>query len=153
MKPEAQCEKNLFVKLILTIQGIILILFLCMFFWPDFEDIIPMPYIMFGGGGLLTLSGIILLYIISKQDFGKVVEKYLKMAGGGAIGLLTFAVIHNLFYALAEYFSDLTVIKYLADILGALSFLIATIISPVLLIIGIIGGAIKLRSYEKKGTL
>ena len=139
MKVGLTGKQTSIVKVILSLQTALVILFLFMFFWEEFRDVCPMQIVLFGGGGILTLSGIYLLIIINKWKLEGRIKKYLFAAGLGSAGFLILSILHNLFYAVAVYFHNIIVIKAVADFLSAACFLISLLACPILLIVGIIG--------------
>jgi hypothetical protein len=66
--------------------------------------------------------------------------KFLILLGASVIGFAVFAILHNVFYALAEISSDIVVLSQMLKFLDAASFLIAIFVFPAGLLIGAIGG-------------
>lgn len=75
------------------------------------------------------------------------VKYFLILLGSSVIGFAVFAVLHNVFYALAEISSDIVVLSRSLEFLHAVFFLIAIFVCPASLLIGVIGGIL---TYVKK---
>jgi len=78
------------------------------------------------------------------------VKYFLILPGGSVIGFAVFAVLHNVFYALAEISSDIVVLSQMLKFLDAASFLVAIFVCPAGLLIGAIGGMLTATAYFKK---
>jgi len=78
------------------------------------------------------------------------VKYFLILLGGSVIGFAVFAVLHNVFYALAEISSDIVVLSQMLKFLDAASFLVAIFVCPAGLLIGAIGGMLTATAYFKK---
>lgn len=125
-------------KGILYLQTVLIILFLCMFFWEAFQEAVPMAYVLFGGGGLLTLTGVLQFYFVYKWKLEGKIKKNLIATGFGAAGFLIFTIFHNFFYGVGEYWSDIAIVTTIAEWLHIASFLIAIFVCPAFLIVGLI---------------
>lgn len=68
------------------------------------------------------------------------VKYFLILLGASVVGFAVFAILHNVFYALAEISSDIVVLSQMLKFLDAASFLIAIFVFPAGLLIGAIGG-------------
>ncbi|MBD3155552.1 MAG: hypothetical protein GF368_02755 [Candidatus Aenigmarchaeota archaeon] len=93
--------------------------------------------------------GIILIILTLKQKIKGRLKILLLLTGLSAICPLIFSILHNLFYALAVVFQDITLLRYLMEFLHGFSFLISLIGGPIGFLIGIIG-SIMLLFKEKK---
>ena len=69
-------------------------------------------------------------------------KKFLILLIGSVVGFPVFAVLHNLFYALAEMAKDIIIVKQILEIIDVLSFLITIFICPVGIIVGATGSII-----------
>jgi len=85
--------------------------------------------------GLLFLILGIVLIVLAKKKKGNL-KIFLILTGASAISPLVFTILHNLFYALAITFENVSLVFGFLD--GA-SFIISIIIAPICFIIGIIG--------------
>ena len=126
------------VKIILFIQTILIVLLLCMFFWEAFQDAVPMLITLFGGGGLLVLTGVLQFYFVKKWKLEGKIKKYLIFTGFGATGFLIFTILHNFFYGVGVYWSDIAIVTTIAEVMHMASFFIATLVCPASLLLGLI---------------
>jgi len=85
--------------------------------------------------GLIFLILGITLIIFGRKEKGKL-KLFLILTGISAISPLIFSVLHNLFYALAIAFDNLS---FLFEPLHVISFIISLVIAPILFIVGLIG--------------
>ena len=81
------------------------------------------------------------------------VRFFLILLGSSLIGFAVFAVLHNVFYALAEISSDIVVLSRMLKFLDAASFLVAIFVCPAGLLIGIIGVMVMAVIYFRKKRL
>jgi len=75
---------------------------------------------------------------------------FLILLGSSVIGFAVFAVLHNVFYALAEISSDIVVLSRMLKFLDVASFLVAIFVCPAGLLIGAIGGMLTVAARFKK---
>jgi len=78
------------------------------------------------------------------------VKYFLILLGSSVIGFAVFAVLHNVFYALAEISSDIVVLNRSLEFLHAVFFLVAIFVCPAGLLIGTIGGMLTVVAYFNK---
>jgi len=90
-------------------------------------------------GGILTRSA----FKLSKKE--KKLRCVLTIAGISALSILTFSVLHNIFYALAIVFSKFSMVF---EILEVSSFLISVLIAPIIFPITAIYGLILLKKMK-----
>jgi len=81
------------------------------------------------------------------------VKYFLILLGASVIGFAVFAVLHNVFYALAEISSDIVVLSQVLKFLDVASFLVAIFVCPAGLLIGAIGSVVMAVIYFKKKRL
>ena len=87
---------------------------------------------------LLTLAGIGLAVMVMRAKLTGKVKIFLLACGYAAAGFLLGVVLHNLFYALAS----MTTSTFLSGLLGFLEgtfFILAVLVCPLALLVGIIG--------------
>lgn len=90
------------------------------------------------------LLGLILIFLTIKSKIKGLLRKFLILTGASAAGFFIFVLLHNLLYALAIVAENITVVKYLAEVLHIGSFLIAVLICPLGFLIGSIGSIVLL---------
>jgi len=65
-------------------------------------------------------------------------------------GYIIFAILHHLFYGLAEITNHITILSYLMKIFEVIFFLIAIFVCPIGFIVGVIGSVALLIKERKK---
>ena len=70
------------------------------------------------------------------------VWKFLILLGASVIGFAIFAILHNVFYALAEVTSNIVLLHYLFEFLHAACFLIAIFVGPGGFLVGAVGSVV-----------
>jgi len=78
------------------------------------------------------------------------VKYFLILLGSSVIGFAIFAVLHNVFYALAEISSNIFILSRILQFLDVASFLVAIFVCPAGLLIGTIGGMLTAAVYFRK---
>jgi hypothetical protein len=81
------------------------------------------------------------------------VRYFLILLGASVVGLVVFAILHNLLYALAEISSDIVALKHSLEFLSTASFLVAIFVCPAGLLIGAIGSVVMAVIYFRKKRL
>ena len=89
-------------------------------------------------GILLLYLGIIVL-ILAFVHHWREKKKFKILLIISILGIPIFAVLHNLFHGLGKMLADSTILQNLLGILNGTSFILALIICPVGLLIGILG--------------
>jgi hypothetical protein len=85
------------------------------------------------------ILGIVLNSLTIKYNLKGKLALFFIMVGTSSIGVLLFSILHNIFYAFAVVFSDITFMKIIFDFLHIMSFIIAVIICPVAFVVGAVG--------------
>jgi len=128
----------------------VFILILSQFFVPIISEFFKgsllflLPFVVF------SLLGALLVFLILKQDIQGKLRKYLLLTGISAISFFIFIFLHNIFYALAEISSNVTILKYLMKFLEGMFFIMATLICPLMFLIGAMGSIIIFIKIRKK---
>lgn len=89
-----------------------------------------MPFIIF------SLLGVLLVFLVFKQNIKGKLRKYLLLTGVSAISFFMFVFLHNVFYALAEVSGNIIILKYLMKAFEVTFFLTAILICPLMFLIG-----------------
>jgi hypothetical protein len=84
------------------------------------------PAAFFTAGGALTLLGMALLFLTLKRRVEGILKVFLLLAGASAIGMLIFGILHN-------------VVSFLVDTEEPVFFILAVLICPIGLLVGVIG--------------
>lgn len=85
-----------------------------------------LPGAFFTAGGVLTLLGIALLFLILKRKIEGILRVSLLLTGASAVGMLVFGILHN-------------VVSFLVDKEEPVFFILAVIVCPIGLLVGIVG--------------
>ena len=99
--------------------------------------------------GIIILYAGIILLIISLVYIWRKIRPFLILLVVSIVGIPVFAVLHNIFYGIAELTSEVKVLPEMLSFFDAMSFLIALIICPSAIIVGM-GGALILFVKRKK---
>ena len=98
-------------------------------------------------GIIILYSGIILL-IISLVYIWRKIRPFLILLIVSIVGVPVFAVLHNIFYGIAELTSNIKLLPEILSFFDVMSFLIALIICPSAIIVGM-GGVLILLVKRK----
>ncbi len=97
-----------------------------------------------------NLPGIILLYtgltalLLGFVHHWRSLKKFLILLGISFGGFILFVILHNGMYALSIIAADITVLKQILDIIGGAFFIIAVLVCPVGVVVGLTGSAVGL---------
>lgn len=136
-------------KIVVTIFQILIIIFLAIlsFFvisiFKEMEQILFFYMLILSG--IFFLIGLLLLILTIKFKIKKPLRKFLLAIGISSTGFLIGVILHNFYYALHIATSQTPMLNYSAEILHVAFFLFATIICPILFLIGAIGTIIILK--------
>jgi hypothetical protein len=95
-------------------------------------------YLTFAALGLMLVSGSILLFFTIKTNPPGKIKLFFLLTGASAVGVLVFALIHNLAYGLVVHFWG----TGFGD--EAVFFILAIVICPLGLLAGLIGSFIRI---------
>jgi len=131
-------------SLIITFWTLIavFILILSQFFVPIIREFFKgfllflLPFVIF------SLLGVLLVFLILKQNIQGKIRKYLLLTGVSAISFFAFVFLHNVFYGLGIISSNIILLKNLMEILHVIFFITATLVCPLMFLIGAIGSII-----------
>ena len=99
----------------------------------------------------LFFAGVGLIITTYKEKISGKRKFFLLFSGFSSAGFLLFVVLHNLFYALSTITENLVILNRIINFFEVASFLTATIICPVGLIVGLAGTLIILKkSHSEK---
>jgi hypothetical protein len=127
---------------ILTIQSLFIILvalgaLVVFLMFSDNMDFLAGTNI-FALWGMFTLAGVGLVVMVMRAKLTGKVKLFLLACGCAAAGFLLGVVLHNMFYALGT----MTTSAFLGSLLGFLEgafFILAVIVCPLALLVGIVG--------------
>ena len=89
--------------------------------------------------GIALVFGAIICWTLAVVRRWSRPKSFLWLALGAAIGFLVFAVLHNVFYGLGEMASDRPFLHGLCKVLHVGSFLLAILVAPPVVIVGLLG--------------
>jgi hypothetical protein len=103
---------------------------------------------LIGARGGAEPLGAVLLYlaaaalILALTHTWRRARNFLILFGAGLVGFPLFAVLHNVFYALAEIAKDVAIVHYSMEFLHGAFFIIAIIVCPPAVLIGAVGSVV-----------
>jgi hypothetical protein len=95
------------------------------------------------------IVGFVLVFIAKKQVKDRNLRKFLILTGLSAGLFLILAILHNVFYGIAESFADNAIIKGIMSVLEVVSFMGAICVVPIVFIIGVVGSIIVYKRKKK----
>jgi hypothetical protein len=99
---------------------------------------------------IFSLLGVLLVFLVLKQNIKGRLKKYLSLTGVSAISLFIFVFLHNVFYGLAEISINIILLKNLMEFLYIVFFIIAIFICSLGFLIGSIKSIMILLKIEKR---
>lgn len=102
--------------------------------------------------GIIILYAGIILLIISLVYIWRKIKPFLVLLIVSIIGAPFFAVLHNVFYGISELTSDINILPEILSFFDTMSFIIALVICPSGIIVGM-GGALILFIKRKKSKV
>lgn len=131
-----------YVLVILIVLTISFILSVAIIFFPPLR-ILGYPFLVLNGF-VLALFGVLLAIFSSITKVKGKLKRYLNMVSVSAISITLSSIVHNLFYALEVTFSNKIFVSKIMGILGAVFFITAIVIAPVIFTIYIVKTSIYL---------
>ncbi|HDK26992.1 MAG TPA: hypothetical protein ENG48_07900 [Candidatus Atribacteria bacterium] len=119
-------------------------------FIPPFRGIVSGTFMIISGVILVILGSILIGLTLVQKIEGKL-QKFLILTGVSAAGFFAFAFLHNIFYALAQVTSHISVLNYLMKSFEVIFFLIAIFACPLGFLVGVIGTLVIF--YKKRKIL
>jgi len=117
--------------------------------FPDIGRGIAFPYFIILWI-LLFFAGVGLIITTYKEIISGKRKFFLLFSGFSSAGFLIFVVLHNLFYALSTITENSEILNRIINFFEVTSFLTATIICPVGLIVGMAGTLIILKKSQSE---
>ena len=131
-----------------TLVGMFIVI-LCQFFVPAVTELFRgslfflLPFVIF------SLLGGLLIFLTRKEKIEGKLKKLLILTGASAAGFFIFVLLHNVFYALNVVTSNITILRYLTEVLHVTFFLVAIFVCPLGFLIGALGSIIILVKRKK----
>lgn len=89
--------------------------------------------------GLHMISGFVIVFLTYRQKVTGKVKAFLLAAGFSTLGFLAGVVLHNLFYALGTLTREVVILHAILGGLEVIFFLLAAILCPIGLLVGVTG--------------
>lgn len=89
--------------------------------------------------GIVLLFLSVMLFVLAVVHHWRSLKKFLILAAASLIGIPVFSILHNLFEALGELTTDISLLARMSEVLSALSFFTAIMVCPAGLVSGLIG--------------
>lgn len=97
-------------------------------------------YLFYSSIIALFCLGITLIVLAAKAKFTRISKTFFILTGASAAGMIAFLLLHNLAYALLTEFFGEGIWSGMGD--EPVFFILATIVCPLALIVGVIGGIV-----------
>lgn len=97
-------------------------------------------YLFYSSIIALFCLGIALIVLAAKAKYTKISKTFFILTGASAAGMIAFLLLHNLAYALLTKFFGEGIWSGMGD--EPVFFILATIVCPLALIVGVIGGIV-----------
>jgi len=102
---------------------------------------------------ILSLLGIILVFLTLKQKVGGALKKFLILTGISAGGFFVSVFLHNIFYGLSIITNQISILSFVMEMLDIAFFIIAIFICPLAFAIGLIGTIIIFIKKKKENSV
>lgn len=119
---------------LLVFLSILVMMFMLL---PDYGSVIGNKILILWG--LHAFSGVVLVIITYRDRLSGKAKLFLLLSGFSAIGFVLGGALHNLFYALSTLTENLIAVNMILNFLEVSFFLIAIIICPIGLAVGVVG--------------
>jgi len=134
----AESQKESVLRVTFYLLVAVFILAISIIFIPVFRGLVSGIFMIISGIILVMLGSILIGLTLVQKVEGKL-KKLLILTGVSAAGFFVFALLHNIFYALEQVTSHITILSYLMKAFEVVFFLIAIFACPIGFFIGVIG--------------
>ena len=143
---DSQKRNTLIIMFYLVI--IVFVITVSMLLFPGFRGYINSAFVIISGAILVILGSMLIGLTLVQKVEGKL-KKLLILTGASTAGLFVFALLHNIFYALGQVTSHITILSYLMKAFEVIFFLIAIFVCPIGFLVGVIGTIIMFNKKRK----
>ena len=143
---ESQKENALTVTFYLLV--VVFVFTISIIFIPAFREFVSGTFMIISGIILVILGSMLIGLTLAQKVKGKL-KKLLILTGASAAGFFVFVLLHNIFYALGQVASHITILSYLMKVFEVVFFLVAIFASPIGFLIGVIGTIVLLNKKRK----
>jgi len=126
----------------------VFVLAISIVFIPALRGFVSGTFMIISGVILVILGSVLIGLTLVQKVEGKL-KKLLMLTGASAAGFFVFALLHNIFYALEQITSHITILSYSMKAFEVIFFLIAIFACPIGFLIGVIGTIIMFNKKRK----
>ena len=144
----AESQKENTLTVIFYLLVVVFVLAISIIFIPAFREFVSGTFMIISGVILVLLGSMLIGLTLVQKVEGKL-KKLLILTGASAAGLFVFALLHNIFYALGQVTSHITILSYLMKAFEVIFFLTAIFASPIGFLIGVIGTIVMFNKKRK----
>jgi hypothetical protein len=144
----AESQKENTLTIIFYLLVVVFVLAISIIFIPVFRGYVNAVFIIISGVILVILGSVLIGLTLVQKVEGKL-KKFLILTGASAAGFFVFALLHNIFYGLAQITSHITILSYLMKAFEVVFFLIAIFACPIGFVIGVIGTIVMFNKKRK----
>ena len=141
-------QKENTLTIIFYLLAVFFVLAISTIFIPVFREYVSGTFMIISGVILVILGSILIGLTLVQKIEGKL-KKLLMLTGASAAGFFVFALLHNIFYALAQVTSHISILNYLMKAFEVIFFLIAIFACPIGFVIGVIGSIVMFKKKRK----
>ena len=141
-------QKENTLTIIFYLLAVFFVLAISTIFIPVFREYVSGTFMIISGVILVILGSILIGLTLVQKIEGKL-KKLLMLTGASAAGFFVFALLHNIFYALAQVTSHISILNYLMKAFEVIFFLIAIFACPIGFVIGVIGTIVMFKKKRK----
>jgi len=141
-------QKENTLTIIFYLLLVVFVLAISIIFIPAFRGFISGTFMIISGVILVILGSVLIGLTLVQKVVGKL-KKFLILTGASAAGFFVFALLHNIFYALEQITSHITILNYLMKAFEVIFFLIAIFACPIGFLIGAIGAIVMFNKKRK----
>ncbi|MBA7520221.1 hypothetical protein ES705_12314 [subsurface metagenome] len=141
-------QKENILTIIFYLLIAVFILAISVIFIPVFRGFISGTFMIISGVVLVILGSVLIGLTLVQKVEGKL-KKFLMLTGASAAGFFVFALLHNIFYALAQITGHIAILSYLMKAFEVIFFLIAIFACPIGFLIGVIGTIVMFNKKRK----
>jgi len=144
----AESQKENTLTVIFYLLVVVFVLAISIIFIPAFREFVSGTFMIISGVILVLLGSMLIGLTLVQKVEGKL-KKLLILTGASAAGFFVFALLHNIFYALGQVTSHITILSYLMKAFEVIFFLTAIFASPIGFLIGVIGTIVMFNKKRK----
>lgn len=141
-------KKENTLTIIFYLLAAVFVLAISIVFIPAFRGFVSGTFMIISGVILVILGSVLIGLTLVQKVEGKL-KKLLILTGVSAAGFFVFALLHNIFYALAQVTSHITLLNYLMKAFEVIFFLTVIFACPIGFVIGAIGTIVMFNKKRK----